>query len=48
MRSIKEKNERLLKAKEALASAESVSENIKKPVKLSLVSNKTDDQDSTS
>ena len=48
MRSIKEKNERLLKAKEALASAESTSESIKTPVKLSLVSNKTDDQDSTS
>ena len=50
MRSIKEKNERLLKAKEALAraSAESESESIKTPVKLSLVSNKTPDQDSTS
>ena len=50
MRSIKEKNERLLKAKEALAraSAESESESITTPVKLKLVSNKTDDPDSTS
>ena len=50
MRTIKEKNERLIKAKEDLArsSEESESESIKTPVKLSLVSNKTDDQDSTS
>ena len=50
MRTIKEKNERLIKAKEALArsSEESESESIKTPVKLSLVSNKKPDPDSTS
>ena len=50
MRTIKEKNERLIKAKEALArsSEESESESIKTPVKLSLVSSKTTDPDSTS
>ena len=50
MRSIKEKNERLLKAKEALArsSEESESESKKTPVKLSLVSNKKPNPDSTS
>jgi len=50
MRSIKEKNERLLKAKEDLAksSAEPMSKSIETPVKLSLVSNKIDDPDSTS
>ena len=48
MRSIKEKNERLLKAKEALASAESVSKDKDTIVKLKLVSNKKDDPDSTS
>jgi phage terminase small subunit len=50
MRTIKEKNERLLKAKEALSksSEESTSKDKDTKVKLSLVSNKTDDQDSTS
>jgi hypothetical protein len=50
MRTIKEKNERLIKAKEDLArsSEESESESIKTPVKLSLVSNKKTDPDSTS
>ena len=50
MRTIKEKNERLIKAKEALArsSEESESESIKTPVKLSLVSNKKPDPDSSS
>ena len=50
MRTIKEKNERLIKAKEALArsSAESESEHKDTKVKLKLVSNKIDDPDSTS
>ena len=50
MRNITEKNERIIKAKEALArsSAESESESTKTPVKLSLVSNKKPDPDSTS
>ena len=50
MRNITEKNERIIKAKEALArsSEESESESIKTPVKLSLVSNKKPDPDSTS
>ena len=50
MRTIKEKNERLVKAKEALARAneESLSEDKDTKVKLKLVSNKKDDPDSTS
>jgi phage terminase small subunit len=50
MRTIKEKNERLLKAKEALAksSGKSLSQNIDKTVKQLPQSHKIDDQDSTS
>ena len=49
MRTIKEKNEKVLEAKKLLnSSEESESESIKTPVKLSLVSDKTTDPDSTS
>ena len=50
MRTIKEKNERLLKAKEALAksSGKSLSQNIDKTVKQLPQSHKIDDRDSTS
>ena len=49
MKTIKEKNEKVLKAKELLnASEESKSQSIDKTVKLLSLSNKIDDQDSTS